>query len=79
MAQCDTDSQELKERGEISEWAEAVVAMRVAMIDVNKHLKTCHPLITWRNGRIYRQPPEEAKRELEAALKNDPWCSIQAK
>jgi predicted ABC-type ATPase len=80
MAHSEPESQELKERGEAPEWEKAVVAMRLAMIDVvNEHLRTGHPLITWRNGRIYRQPPEEAKRELEAALKSDPWASLQSK
>jgi len=59
------------------DWMPALNAPRLAKAEVIKeHLKTGHPLIIWRDGKVYRQPPEEAKRELEQALKNDPWASL---
>jgi hypothetical protein len=54
----------------------ALMALHLAKAQViEEHLKTDHPLIVWRDGKVYRQPPEKAKQELEAAIKNDPWSA----
>ncbi len=59
------------------EWIQVVSAMRIAIRGViAEHCKTGHPLITWRDGKLYLQPPEEAKRELEEVLKNDPCAAM---
>ena len=58
------------------DWMPEFIALHFAKVSVIKeHLKTGHPLIIWRDGKVYRQPPEEAKRVLEEALKNEPWAS----
>jgi len=57
------------------EWAKAVFAMRQAVAEIiEEHARTGHPLLSWRDGKVYHQPPEEARRELEAAARNDPWA-----
>ena len=67
-------SDKLQETGEIPEWAKATIAMRYAVAEViEEHCKTGHPLIVWRDGKVYRQPPEEAKHELEQAAKSELW------
>lgn len=67
---------ELSEKAETPDWLPAVIALQQAMAGViEEHCKTGDPIIIWRDGKVYRQPPEEAKRELERALKNDPWAS----
>src|SRR5262249_27866214 len=67
----------LRETPEIPDWVSALTALRLAKAQViEEHLKTGRPLIIWRDDRVHRQPPEEAKRELEAALKNDPWAAF---
>ncbi len=67
----------LQETPGVPDWVPALIALRLAKAQVIKeHLKTGHPLIIWRDGKVYRQPPEEARRELEAGLKNDPWASF---
>jgi predicted ABC-type ATPase len=71
----ESGDQKLQETPQIPEWMQAMSAMREAVGDViEEHLKTGHPLIIWRNGKVYRQPPEEARREMEQALKNEPLC-----
>lgn len=63
----------LEETPGISESEKAVDAMRSAVAQiVEEHCKTGSPLIIWRDGKVYRQPPEEAKRELEAAVGDVP-------
>ena len=64
----------LRESDGPPDWMPAVIALRHAKAKViEEHLKTGHPLIVWRDGKVYRQPPEEAKRELDEIIKNDPW------
>jgi predicted ABC-type ATPase len=73
MATKPTD-EPLRESAEMPDWMPALNALRLAKVEVIKeHLRTGHPLIIWRNGKVYHQPPEEAKRELEQAAKSDPW------
>ncbi len=71
MATNPTD-ETLRESAGMPEWMLALTALRLAKAEVvEEHLKTGHPLIIWRDGKVYRQPPEEAKRELEQAAKID--------
>jgi hypothetical protein len=66
----------LRESAAKPDWLPALIALHLAKVSVIKeHLKTGHPLIVWRDGKVYRQPPEDAKRELEQALKNESWAS----
>ncbi len=66
----------IRESAEMPDWMPAFIALHFAKVEVIKeHLKTGHPLIVWRDGKVYRQPPEEAKLELEHALKNESWAS----
>lgn len=59
----------LQETPDSADWMQALFALRLAKAEVIKqHLITGKPVIIWKNGRVYRQPPEEAKRALEAAL-----------
>ncbi|HZV34297.1 MAG TPA: zeta toxin family protein [Verrucomicrobiae bacterium] len=65
-----TSPDKLEETPDIRESEKAVKAMRSAVAQiVEEHCKTGSPLIIWRDGKVYLQPPEEAKRELEAAIK----------
>jgi len=64
----------LGETAKAPDWLPALHALRMAKADViEQHIQSGHPIIIWRNGEIYQQPPEEAKRELEDALKNNFW------
>jgi hypothetical protein len=75
----ETGGDTLRETGEIPMSVKATIAMRFAVAKViDEHLRTGHPLIIWRDGKVYRQPPEEASRELEEAMKDDPWTSVVA-
>ena len=67
----------LQETAETPDWINALIALRLAKADViEEHLKTGHPLIIWRDGKVYRQPPEEARREFDDLPRNDPWASL---
>jgi predicted ABC-type ATPase len=67
----------VQESAKPPDWLAAVMALRLAKAQViAEHAATGRPLIVWRDGKIYRQPPDEAKRELEALLKSDPWASM---
>lgn len=67
----------LRESAEAPDWMPALMALRLAKAEViEEHCKSGHPLIVWHNGKVYRQPPEEAKRELEEAIKSGAWSSI---
>jgi predicted ABC-type ATPase len=69
----------LQESFEMPDWMPALIALRLAKAQVvEEHHKTGHPLIIWRDGKVYRQPPAEAKRVLENALKNDRLASASA-
>lgn len=75
-----SSQQKLEETAALPTWVKATIAMREAMLDViEDYRKAGNPLIVWRDGKVYRQPPDEAKRELEAAIKNDPWPKALAK
>jgi hypothetical protein len=72
----ESSNQDLQQGPQIPDWVKATIAMRAAVSEIiEEHCKTGHPLIVWRDGKVYRKPPEEAKRELEQAMKNDPWAS----
>jgi len=72
----ESDNENLQESPDMPDWAPALHALHLAVAEViEEHLKTGHPLIVWRDGKVYRQPPEEARREMEQALKNDPWAA----
>jgi predicted ABC-type ATPase len=67
----------LQESASLPYWMPMLIALRLAKAEViREHCKTGHPLIVWRDGKVYRQPPEEAQREMEEAMKNDPWRSV---
>jgi hypothetical protein len=69
----------LQESASLPDWLPMLIALRLAKAEViEEHCKTGHPLIVWRDGKVYHQPTEEARRELEAAMKNDPWASAIA-
>jgi hypothetical protein len=78
MAQAkEPGNQELRETHGIPEWVYAQAAMLLAVTEIiEEHCKTGHPLIGWRDGKIYHQPPEEARHEVEEALKSEPLASI---
>lgn len=70
----------LNETANAPDWLPALNALRMAKADViEQHLQSGHPIIIWRDGKIYQQPPEEAKRELEKVFKNNPWSKSEAK
>jgi hypothetical protein len=72
----ESSNQNLQHGPEIPDWVKATIAMRFAVAEIiEEHCKTGHPLIVWRDGKVYRQPPAEAKRELEEALKNESWTA----
>jgi hypothetical protein len=57
-----------QETGEPPEWMQALEALRIAKEEVIKlHLKSGLPIVIWRNGAVYLQPPDEAQREFEEA------------
>jgi len=65
----ESSGQKLEETHAIPNWVKATIAMRAAVSEIiEEHCKTGHPLIIWRDGKVYRQSPEEAKREFEQAL-----------
>ncbi len=44
---------------------------------IDQHLKKArHPLVIWRDGKVYHQPPEEAKREMDERMKNPGWLTM---
>jgi hypothetical protein len=58
-------------------WLSALMALRLAKLDViDQHLKSGHPLVIWRDGKVYHQPPEEAKREMDELMKNPDWLTM---
>jgi predicted ABC-type ATPase len=72
----ETSRQNLQETATPPVWGKASIAMRSAMADViEQYRKTGNLLVVWRDGKVYHQPPEEAKRELEEAIKNDPCAA----
>ena len=59
---------ELKEVAEAPHWWPALQALRQAVSKVvEEHCRSGRPLVVWKDGRVYHQPPEEARREIEAA------------
>ena len=57
-------------------WRAALFSLYLARADaIKQHAKTGHPLIMWRDGKVYRQPPKAAWRDLQEALKRDPYIS----
>jgi predicted ABC-type ATPase len=69
----------LRESAEVPDWMPALIALRQAQAQViEDHCKTGDPIILWRDGRVYLQPPKEAKRELDQAIKSGTWYTISA-
>jgi len=67
----------LRESAEVPDWMPALIALRMAKVEViEEHCKSGHPIIIWRDGKVYLQPPEEAKRELDQAIKSGTWYTI---
>ena len=54
----------------------ALTALRLAKLAVIElHRKNGLPIVIWRDGKVYHQPPEEAQREFEEAMKSQGWPS----
>jgi len=67
----------LQESAADPSWLPALIALRLSRLDViEQHLKSGHPIVTWRDGKVYHQPPEEAKREMDELMKNPNWLRM---
>jgi predicted ABC-type ATPase len=70
-------NESLKESAEQPFWLPALMALRKSKLRViDQHLKSGHPLVIWRDGKVYHQPPEEAKREMDELMKNPNWLRM---
>jgi hypothetical protein len=59
------------------DWMNALIALRMAKAQViEEHCKSGHPIVIWHDGKVYLQPPEEAKLELEKAIKDGSWFTL---
>ncbi len=67
----------LRESADQPNWMSALAALRLAKLDViEQHCRSGHPIIIWRDGKVYHQPPEEAKRKMEKVMKNPDWLRL---
>jgi hypothetical protein len=59
-------------------WLRPLIALRLAKLDViEDHCRTGQPIIIWRDGKVYHQPPQEAKREMEELMRKNPnWLTM---
>ena len=58
---------ELKETAAEAYWQPALQALREAVEEaIEEHCRAGEPLVFWRDGKVFLQAPEEARRELLA-------------
>lgn len=68
----------LQESATEPDWLPALIALRRAKLKViEEYCRAGQPIVIWRDGKVYHQPPQEAKREMEELMRKNPnWLTM---